>query len=114
MTEMGALSERLVSLFGLRRRPAQLAGAPGKAGIMIAKLREDDPQFGMTNPVPEDDAYMVGLLPSDYPHLRVWEDGRAEPATSVKAGDSVFFDLRRNPRFVKNAPLGSMVFYLPR
>ena len=114
MADTGALSECLVSLFGLQRRPAQLAGALGKAGIMIAKIREDDPQHEMTNPVPEDDAYLVGLLPSDYPDLRFWEDGRAAPATSVKAGDSVFLDLRRNPRFLKNAPLGSIVFYLPR
>jgi AraC family transcriptional regulator len=114
MADAGALSECLVSLFGLRRRPAQLGGVLGKTGIMIAKLREDEPRYEMTSPIPEDDAYMVGLLPSDHPDLRFWEDGRAAPATSVKAGGSVFLDLRRNPRFLKNVPLRSIVFYLPR
>jgi AraC-like DNA-binding protein len=57
---------------------------------------------------------MVGLLPNDYPDLRFSEDGRDAPATSLKACDAVFFDLRRNPRFLKNAPLGAMTFYLPR
>jgi AraC family transcriptional regulator len=114
VAETGALSECLVSLFGLRRRPAQLAGALGEAGIMTAKFREDDPQYELTNPVPEDDAYLIGVLPGDYPDLRFWEDGRAAPAIPVKGGDTVFFDLRRNPRFLKNAPLGSTVFYLPR
>src|SRR6201986_3092437 len=70
MMETGALRERLVWLFGLQRRPAQLAGALGKAGIMIAKIRESDPQYEMTNPVPEDDAYCVGLVPRDNPHFR--------------------------------------------
>jgi AraC family transcriptional regulator len=112
--EIGALSERLVSLLGLQRRPAQLTGALGKAGIMIAKMREDDPQYEMTNPVPEDDAYCVGLTPRDNADFRFREDGRDAPATVHKAGDTVFFDLRRNPRFLKNAPLGSIAFYLPR
>jgi AraC-like DNA-binding protein len=114
MSEVGALSERLVSLLGLQRRPAQLTGALGKAGIMIAKIREDDPQYEMTNPVPEDDAYCVGLTPRDNADFRFREDGRDAPATFHKAGDTVFFDLRRNPRFLKNAPLGSIAFYLPR
>jgi AraC-like DNA-binding protein len=108
------LSERLVSLLGLQRRPAQLTGALGKAGIMVAKLREDDPQYEMTNPVPEDDAYMVGLIPRDYPDFRFREDGRDAPVTSLQAGDTVFYDLRRNPRFLKNGPLGAIAFYLPR
>jgi AraC-like DNA-binding protein len=108
------LSERLVSLLGLQRRPTQLAGPLGKTNIMVAKIREDDPQYGMTNPVPEDDAYMVGLIPRDYPDFRFWEDGRDAPVTSLKAGDTVVYDLRRNPRFLKNSPMGAITFYLPR
>jgi AraC family transcriptional regulator len=114
MRETGVLSERLVSLLRLRQPPAQLTGAVGKAGIMVAKLREDDPQYEMTNPVPEDDAYMVGVLPSDYADLQFWEDGQEAGRSSLKAGETVFYDLRRNPRFLKNAPMGAIVFYLPR
>jgi AraC-like DNA-binding protein len=114
MRETGVLSERLVSLLRLRQPPAQLTGAVGKAGIMVAKLREDDPQYEMTNPVPEDDAYMVGVVPNDYADLQFWEDGREAGRSSLKAGETVFYDLRRNPRFLKNGPMGAIVFYLPR
>ena len=114
MLESGSLSERLVSLLGLQQRPAQLTGAIGKAGIWIAKIREDIPQYEMTNTVPEVDAYCVGLTPGDNADFRFWEDGRDAPTTVHKAGDTVFFDLRRNPRFLKNSPLGSIAFYLPR
>jgi len=114
MPDTEVLSERLASLLGLQRRPAQLTGALGKAGIMVAKLREDDPQYEMTKPVPEDDAYIVGLLPSDYADFHFWEDGQEAPRTSLRAGDTVVFDLRRNPRFLENAPLGAIAFYLPR
>jgi AraC-like DNA-binding protein len=114
MRETGVLSERLVSLLRLSQPPAQLTAAVGKAGIMVAKLREDDPQHEMTNPVPEDDAYMVGVLPNDYADLQFWEDGREAGRSSLKAGETVFCDLRRNPRFLKNAPMGAIVFYLPR
>jgi AraC family transcriptional regulator len=112
--DTGALSERLVSLLHLQQPPAQLTGALGKSGIMLVKLREEDPQYEMTNPVPEDDAYIVGVTPHDYPDFRFWEDGRAAPPTRIGAGEATFFDLRRNPRFLKNAPMGSITFYLPR
>jgi AraC-like DNA-binding protein len=108
------LSERLVSLLGLQRRPTQLTSAVGKAGIGIVRFREDDPQREMTNPVPGDDAYIVGLSVCDHAALRFTEDGREAPAVTLRAGDTVFFDLRRNPRFLKNAPLGSIAFYFPR
>jgi AraC-like DNA-binding protein len=112
--EIGSLSERLVSLLGLEQPPAELTGALGSAGIRIAKFREDRPQYEMTNPVPEDDAYIVGLSLCDYADLRFREEGREAPATPIKAGDTVLFDLRRNPRFLKSAPFGSMSFYFPR
>ncbi|HEX3364150.1 AraC family transcriptional regulator [Phenylobacterium sp.] len=111
---MGALSERLVSLLGLQRRPAQLTGALGKTGVMVAKIREDSPQLEMTHEVPEDDAYIVGLIPRDYPDFCFWQDGRAAPAVSNRGGDTIFYDLRRNPRFLKNAPMGAVAFYFPR
>jgi AraC family transcriptional regulator len=112
--ETGVLSERLVSLLGLQRPPAQLTGAVGKAGIMVARIREDDPQYEMTNPVPKDDAYMVGVTLRAYPEHSFREDGGEAPVPPTEAGDAVFYDLRRNPRFLKNGPLGTIAFYLPR
>jgi AraC family transcriptional regulator len=114
VSDVGALSERLTALLGLRRQPAQLTGALGKAGIMVAKIREDVAEFEMTHAVPEEDALMVGLTPRDNLDFRFREEGRDAPPTVHKAGDTVFFDLRRNPRFLKNAPLGSLAFYFPR
>jgi AraC-like DNA-binding protein len=112
--EIGALSERLVSLLGLQQRPTQLTSAVGKAGIGIVRFREDDPQREMTNPVPGDDAYIIGLSLCDHADLRFTEDGRESPAVSLRAGDTIFNDLRRNPRFLKNASFGAIAFYFPR
>ena len=119
MPEIGVLSEPL-SLLGLQRRPVQLTGALGKTGIVVARFLEEDPQHEMTNPDAGDDAYIVGLMLHDYAHYRFWEDGREVPVTSLKVGDTVFFDLRRSfdlrrdPRFLKSAPFGTIAFYLPR
>ena len=114
MPEIGALSERLVSLLGLQQRPTQLTGAVGKAGISIVRIQEDAAQHEMTDPVPEDDAYIVGLMLRDYPNPRFTEDGREVPVLPIEAGDTVFYDLRRNPRFLKSSPLGTIAFYFPR
>jgi AraC-like DNA-binding protein len=114
MHQTGALSERLVSLLGLRQPPAQLTGALGKAGMMVARIREDDPHLEMTNPVPEDDAYIVGVMLRDFADLRWREEDREAPVTALAAGDTVFNDLRRNPRFFKNSPMDAIAFYLPQ
>jgi AraC-like DNA-binding protein len=114
VAEIGALSERLTTLLGLQRRPAQLTGALGKAGIMVAKIREDAPELEMTHAVPEENALIVGLTPRDNLDFRYREDGWDAPAAAYRAGETLFFDLQRNPRFLKNAPLGSLAFYFPR
>jgi AraC-like DNA-binding protein len=114
MTEMGALSERLVSILGLQRRPTQLTSAVGKSGIGVVRFRENDPQREMTNPVPGDDAYIIGLSLCDHAALRFSEDGKEAPAVTLKAGEIIFNDLRRNPRFLKNASFGAIAFYFPR
>ena len=114
MSETGALSERLVSLLGLQRRPTQLTGAVRNTGITIVRFQEDDPQREMTNPSPEDDAYIIGVSLRDHAALRFTEDGRESPPTLLRAGDTIFNDLRRNPRFLKDAPFGAIAFYFPR
>jgi AraC-like DNA-binding protein len=68
----------------------------------------------MTNPVPEDDAYIIGLSLVDHSALHYTEDGRYSPTVSLRAGDTIFNDLRRNPRFLKNEPFGAIAFYFPR
>jgi AraC-like DNA-binding protein len=108
------LSERLVSLLGLQRRPTQLTGAVGETGIMFARFLEDDPQREMTNPVPGDDAYIIGVSLRDHADLRFTEDGRESPGIHLRAGETIINDLRRNPRFLKNAPFGAIAFYFPR
>jgi AraC family transcriptional regulator len=114
VSEIGTLSEQLYSLLGLRRRPAQLTGAVGTTGIMIVRFEEDDPRHEMTNPVPEDDAYIIGVSLRDHADLRFTEDGKESPPAALRAGDTIFDDLRRNPRFLKNEPFGSIAFYFPR
>ncbi len=113
MHNMQAYSERLVSLLGLRRPPDQLTGVLGKRGVAVVRIREDDPLHELTNPVPEDDAFIVGLNLGDFAEHRFRENGREAPVTPLKAGDTLFYDLRRNPRFLKNGAFGSISFYFP-
>jgi hypothetical protein len=44
-----------------------------------------------------DEAYLVGLLVSDAPNNHLWQDGRPAKTESLKAGSTIFVDLRRNP-----------------
>ena len=114
MVETEVLSERLETLLGLQQRPRQLTGVVGAAGVMIARFQEDEPQYEMTNHVPGDDAYIIGVSLRHHGALRFTEDGRESPVVRLGAGETIFNDLRRNPRFLKNEPFGAIAFHIPR
>jgi AraC-like DNA-binding protein len=52
----------------------------------------------MTDPLPYTDAFMVGIQLKSLPHHELWFDGRAIDVNDVACGDTIFYDLRRDPR----------------
>jgi AraC family transcriptional regulator len=61
-----------------------------------------------------EDVFLVGLQLRDFPDREYWEDGRPVSACDLRAGESCLYDLKREPRRLRDKPYHALFFYLPR
>jgi AraC family transcriptional regulator len=74
MTE--AYGRRLGERFQVETAPAIVTRALRTADIAVTELRCDSPLPEMCGPIPQEDAFLVGLHLRDFPNREYWEDGR--------------------------------------
>jgi AraC family transcriptional regulator len=67
--------------------------------IAVTELRSDNPEHGISAPLVREDAYLVGYQIVDYPVHEYFEDERAAPVASLRAGQTNLYDLKRSPQF---------------
>jgi AraC family transcriptional regulator len=84
-------------------------------GLLAAtEVRGDNPQHGLSSPIVREDAFLIALQLRDYPDHEYWEDGQPAARNVLKAGHTTMYDLKRDPRFIINAPFRSVHYYFPR
>ena len=69
-----------------------------KATLGLTEVKWDHADFGETGPIPYSDAISVGVHLRPLPRHELSFDGCVREILDVKPGDSIFYDLRRNPR----------------
>ena len=84
------------------------------ANIAVTEIRSHNPEHGISASHIREDAFLVALQLVDYPVHEYFEDERAAPVTSLKAGDTTLYDMKRNPQFVINKSCHCVHFYFPR
>jgi AraC-like DNA-binding protein len=84
------------------------------SNIAVTEVRADDPPHGLSGEQIREDAFLVAVMRRDYPVHEYFEDGRIAGVTALRSGDTVLYDMKRNPQFVINNPFHSVHFYLPR
>ncbi len=57
----GAYGDSLASAFGMNRAPTIISRALQKSTLAVTELKGDLPKFGLTTPLPREDAYLVAL-----------------------------------------------------
>jgi AraC family transcriptional regulator len=82
--------------------------------LAATRCRRDVPFDAITNPLPREDAYMIVIQIGGRNSRELWLDGKSIKTKPLSAGDVVFHDLRRSPRFYFNDPLNSVNYFLPR
>ena len=112
MTE--AYGQRLGERFQVENAPAIVTRALRTADMAVTEIRCDSPPPEMCGPIQQEDAFLVGLHLRDFPNREYWEGGRRAPVCDVRAGESFFHDLKRDPTARYHKPYHSLVFYLPR
>ena len=114
MATSDGYGQRLGERLRVEDAPAIITRALRKADIAVTEIRCDDPLPGMTDSFQREDAFLVGLQLRDFPHHEYWEDGRQMPVCDLRVGDSLFYDLKRDPVALLDKPHHSLLFYLPR
>jgi AraC-like DNA-binding protein len=112
--QSGAVGKRLGKLFQLETAPALVTNHLHVAHMAVTELRSANPVLGVIEPVPTEDAFLVGLLLKDLLDHQVWEDGRALPKCTLRAGQFLMRDLNRVQSVLIDRPHHSVHFYLPR
>ena len=114
MATSDGYGQRLGERLRVEDAPAIITRALRKADIAVTEIRCDDPLPGMTDLIQREDAFLVGLQLRDFPHHEYWEDGQLASVCDLRAGDLVFYDLKRDPVALLDKPHHSLLFYLPR
>jgi AraC family transcriptional regulator len=109
-----AYGQRLGERMRAEHAQAIVTRAFCKGEIAVTELRCDNPLPEMSGSFQQEDAFFVTLHLRDVPSHEYWVDGRRAPLQDVRAGESSFHDLRRDPRALLEKPYHDLFFYLPR
>jgi AraC family transcriptional regulator len=100
--------------FHLEDAPVIVARALRSTEIGVTEIRGDRAPNDFTQPQLREDAYLVGLQLRDFPNHGYWEGGKQAPLHSLRAGETTFYDLKRDPIALLDKPYHSIFFYLSR
>jgi AraC family transcriptional regulator len=111
-----SISDSYGEAFG-RRLNAQASSlatrALPKSTIAVTELRYEDPEFILSTPPTEEDAFLLGVHLELFERYEYWEDGKAAPVSTVRPGETIIYDVKRKPTFHLNSAFHSVHFYLP-
>jgi hypothetical protein len=113
--EPRAYGDYLTDRFYLEEAPkSHVTRARTRGQMAVTQLKQDSAMPEPSKPIAYDEAYLAVLMISDVTNNQLWQDGRAVKTDSIKAGDSGFIDLRRDPINFCSTPTNTLHFYLPR
>ena len=110
----GAYGKQFGQNFGLDNVPVIVTRVLRQTDIAVTEVRSENPQPRMTSAIPKEDAFLIGLQLRDFPQHEYWEEGRQTPVYDLRAGESTFYDLKRDPIANIDKPYHSIHFYIPR
>ncbi|MCW3797605.1 AraC family transcriptional regulator [Sphingomonas sp. BN140010] len=110
----GAVGGRLGELFHIKAAPSLVTTSLRAGPLAVTEIQSMDPVIGMTDAVPTEEAFLLCLQLEDLGDHQVWEDGRALPKRTIKAGEFILRDLTRSQAALIDRPHHSLHFYLPR
>ena len=84
-----------------------------KSTIVATELRYERPEFILSTPPTEEDAFLLGVHLKPFERYQYWEDGKAAPIVTLRPGETIIYDVRRRPTFHLNSAFHSVHFYIP-
>lgn len=100
--------------FGLEQTSAIITRVLRRGDIAVTEVGSERPVPRHTDPIAREDAYLIGVQLRAFPGHEYWEDGRRAVVSDLRAGDTTFYDLKRNPVALIDKPYHAIFFYVPR
>src|SRR5579859_7494276 len=88
----------LATMFGGDEAPAIVLRLLKHAAFAVTEVVVERPNGQLSNSIPSDDAYMIGLNLGGDRNKTCWEEGREIVRCVHGAGETSICDLRRDPR----------------
>jgi AraC-like DNA-binding protein len=114
MREQTPYRNHLAEAFSMRDAPTLITRALRKSTMMVTELKFDQPNFGMTAPIPNENAYLIALQFRPCLDHDLYFEGRFVKPTGWFPGAVTIYDLQRSPIADIRDPYHSLMFHLPR
>lgn len=109
-----AYGDDLGERFWLEKARSHVTRTLKRNALAVTQIQSDFPTPEPSQSIAYDEAYLVGLMVADVPDHELWQDGKAVKTPAFRAGQSAFYDLRRDPVSFTRCAHHSLHFYLPR
>src|SRR5262245_18888150 len=97
MPEMGAYGQRLAECLHIDGSRFILSRSLGESEVGFTETRSEHPTYGLSDPIPREDAFLITIQLRDLPDHKYWIDGCQAPVFSLRAGCAAIYDLKRDP-----------------
>ncbi len=114
MREQAPYRNHLAEAFGMREAPTLITRALRKSMMAVTELKYDQPNFGMTAPIPVEDAYLIALQIRPCLDHDLYFDGQFVQPRGWFPGVVTIYDLRRSPIADIRDPYHCVMFHVPR
>ncbi|HWG11227.1 MAG TPA: AraC family transcriptional regulator [Rhodanobacteraceae bacterium] len=114
MNPEGAYGTSLADAFRLDHAPAITTRALRKSRLAVTEVRCDHEHFGMTSPIAREDAWLIALQMRPCEKHELWSDNRPAAVTPIVGGETMIYDLRRDPVAHIDSAFHSLHFYVPK
>src|SRR5258708_13778619 len=95
MTE--AYGQRLAEALRVENAPAIVTRALRAADMAVTEIRCDNPLPGMSDPIQQEDAFIVALNFPELLNREYWEGVRRASGADFRAGERCFYYLKPQP-----------------
>jgi AraC-like DNA-binding protein len=85
-----------------------------KSIIAVTELKYDAPDNTLSTPPVEEDAFVAGVHLKLFERYRYWENGKGAMPSTLRPGETIIYDIKRQPTFHLNSAFHSVHFYVPR
>lgn len=113
MQEQPVRRTAISEAFRQHEAPRLISRRLHKSVMTITEIKSDQENFGVTDPIPYDDAYLIALQVRECLDHDLFFDSRHVRPRNFKSGVTTIYDLRRDPIADIRTPFHSVHFHLP-